>query len=63
MVQFREGLPGGHPYRFVIRDRDRSYSQQMDKDLENLGVKVLRTPVRAPKANSVYERCGQPQAS
>ena len=30
----------------------------MDQGLANLGVRVLRTPVRAPKANSVCERLG-----
>jgi transposase InsO family protein len=58
LQQFREGLPGGHPYRFVIHDRDRIYSQEVDQGLTNLGVVVLRTPVRAPKANSVCERLG-----
>ena len=58
LQQFREALPGDHPYRFVIHDRDRIFSQDVDKSLTNLGVRVLRTPVRAPKANAVCERLG-----
>ena len=51
-------MPGDHPYRFVIHDRDRIFSEDVDKGLTNLGVRVLRTPVRAPKANSLCERLG-----
>ena len=58
LQQFREALPGGHPYRFVIQDRDCIFSESVDQGLANLGVRVLRTPVRAPKANSVCERLG-----
>ena len=56
--QFREALPGGHAYRFVIHDRDSIFSRELDKEVSAMGVRVLRTPVRAPKANSVCERFG-----
>jgi transposase InsO family protein len=58
LQQLREGLPGGHPYRFVIHDRDCIYSQEVDKGLANLGVVALRTPVRAQQANAACERLG-----
>jgi transposase InsO family protein len=58
LQQFREALPGDHPYCFVIHDRDSIFSADVDRSLTNLGVRVLRTPVRAPKANSVCERLG-----
>jgi transposase InsO family protein len=58
LQQFREALPGDHHYRFVIHDRDRIFAAEVDQGLANLGVRVLRTPVRAPKANSVCERLG-----
>src|SRR5260370_39518931 len=58
LQQLREALPGDHPYRFVIHDRDSIFSEEGDKGLTNLGVRVLRTPVRAPKANAVCERLG-----
>ena len=54
--QFREALPGGPPYRFVIHDRDSIFSPELDKAVADMGVRILRTPVRAPKANSVCER-------
>ena len=58
LQQFREGLPADHPYRFAIHDRDSIFSKELDKAVTELGVRVLRTPVRAPKANSVCERFG-----
>ena len=56
LQQFREALPGEHTYRFVIRDRDRIYSKDLDEAVDAMGVRVLRTPVRAPKENSYCER-------
>jgi transposase InsO family protein len=58
LQQFREALPGDHLYRFVIHDRDSIFAKDVDQGLANLGVRVLRTPVRAPKANAVCERVG-----
>jgi transposase InsO family protein len=58
LQQFREALPGDHPYRFLIHDPDRIFAKEVDQGLAHLGVRVLRTPVRAPKANAVCERVG-----
>jgi hypothetical protein len=58
LQQLREALPGEHRYRFVIHDRDSIFSAQLDQAMTDLGVKILRTPVRAPRANSVCERFG-----
>jgi putative transposase len=58
LQQFREALPGGHWYRYLIHDRDSIFSQQLDRSVKEMGVTVLRTPVRAPKANSICERFG-----
>jgi len=58
LQQFREALPGEHAYRFLIHDRDSIFGEEVDQGLTNLGVRVLRTPVRAPKANAVCERVG-----
>ena len=54
--QFREVLAEPHPYRFVIHDRDAIFSTALDGELKNFGVRVLKTPVRAPKANAYCER-------
>ena len=31
--QFREALPGGHAYRFLIHDRDSIFSKELDKQV------------------------------
>jgi putative transposase len=54
--QFREALPGGHPYEYIIHDRDSIFSNRLDQVVKDLGLYVLRTPVRAPKANAICER-------
>jgi putative transposase len=58
LQQFREALPGEHSYRFLIHDRDSVFSKELDHAVGDLGVRVVRTPVRAPKANSICERLG-----
>src|SRR5438552_13349597 len=54
--QFREVLADLHPYRFVIHDRDAIFSSSLDCALNDFGVRVLRTPAQAPKANAYCER-------
>ena len=54
--QFREAIPTDHHYRFLIHDRDSIFSADLDHELKAFGLKVLRTPVQAPKANAYCER-------
>jgi len=55
--QFREAIPSDHSYQFLIHDRDSIFSRELDQQLKNdFNLKVLRTPVRAPKANAYCER-------
>jgi transposase InsO family protein len=56
LQQFREAIPSDHTYRFLIHDRDSIFSAEVDDDLRAFGLKVLRTPVQAPKANAYCER-------
>jgi len=56
LQQFREAIPGDHSYRFVIHDRDSIFSADVDQSLVAFGLRVLRTPMRAPKANAYCER-------
>jgi transposase InsO family protein len=56
LQQFREALTEEHPYRFLIHDRDSIFSKDLDKAVTEMGVRILKTPVRAPKANAVCER-------
>jgi hypothetical protein len=56
MQQFRDAIPADHPYRFLIHDRDSIFSKQVDQGVRNMGLRVLKTPVRTPVANSICER-------
>jgi putative transposase len=56
LQQLREGIPSDHSYRFLIRDRDSIFSAEVDQQLKTFGLRVLRTPARAPKANAYCER-------
>ncbi len=56
LQQFREILAEPHAYRFVLHDRDSLYSAGLDAAVTAMGVRVLRTPVRAPRANAYCER-------
>jgi len=56
LQQFREAIPSDHSYRFLIHDRDSIFSTEVDDELKTFGLKVLRTPVQAPKANAYCER-------
>jgi transposase InsO family protein len=58
LQQSREALPDDHWYRFLIHDRDSIFSKELDQAVADMGVRVLRTALRAPKANSICERLG-----
>jgi transposase InsO family protein len=42
--------------RFLIRDRDSKYSDPFDQVFHSEGIRIVKTPVRAPKANAIAER-------
>lgn len=56
LQQFRAALCDETPYQFVVHDRDRIFSRELDQAVSAIGVQVLRTPIRAPKANANCER-------
>ena len=44
------------PARFLIRDRDSKFTRDFDIVFRSDGIEIVRTPVRAPKANAIAER-------
>jgi putative transposase len=42
--------------RFLIRDRDSKYSGPFDEVFRSEGIRIVKTPVRAPKPNAIAER-------
>ena len=56
LQQLREAIACDHQYRFLIHDRDNIFSNELDKSITHLGIKVIETPYRTPQANSICER-------
>ena len=54
--QLREATPFDERPRFLIRDNDGKYGPEFDRVATASGIRILRTPVRAPRANAVCER-------
>jgi len=54
--QLREAAPFGQAPKYLVRDNDTKYGSQFTAVALGSGIEVLRTPVKAPRANAICER-------
>ena len=54
--QLREATPEGAGPRFLVHDHDAKYGPEVARLAAASGIEVIRTPIRAPRANAIGER-------
>ena len=54
--QLREATADGQGPRFILRDNDSKFGSAFDIVAKATGIEVLRTPIKAPRANAIVER-------
>jgi transposase InsO family protein len=54
--QLREATPYGQKPKFLIRDNDAKFGPAFARLAWASGIRIIRTPVRAPRANAIAER-------
>ena len=54
--QLREATPFGAAPRFLIRDNDGKFGAQFARVAATTRIDIVRTPIRAPRANAIVER-------
>ena len=54
--QLREATPYGQSPKYLIRDHDSKFGPCFARVVKTSGIKLLKTPVQAPRANAICER-------
>jgi hypothetical protein len=57
--QLREATPYGHAPKYLIRDNDSKFGPCFARVATTSTIKILKTPVQAPRANAICERFAQ----
>jgi len=56
LQQLREVVGFDYAHRYLLHDRDSIFATHLDESIKALGLTVLRSPPRCPKANAICER-------
>ena len=56
LQQLREVVGIEDACRYLIHDRDSIFARHLDESIRALGLSVLKSPPRCPKANAICER-------
>jgi putative transposase len=56
LQQLRDALAFSEQYRYLLHDRDCIFAKHLDDSIARLGVVILKSPPRSPKANAICER-------
>ena len=56
LQQLREVVGDGTAHKYLLHDRDAIFGMRLDDSIKALGIEVLSSPVRSPKANAICER-------
>jgi len=54
--QLREAAGFERRYEYLLHDRDSIFATHLDESVKRLGIRVLKSPPRCPKANAICER-------
>jgi transposase InsO family protein len=54
--QLQEAVSCEEQYAYLLHDRDAIFSAELDESIQRLGLRVLKSAPRSPKANSICER-------
>ena len=56
LQQLREVIADADEHKYLIHDPDGIFARHLDNSIRALGLTVLRSPFRSPKANAICER-------
>ena len=56
LQQRREAIEFHNDYGYLLHDRDCIFAAGLDESIKRLGLTILRSPPRSPKANAICER-------
>ena len=56
LQQLREAVGFEERYQYLLHDRDSIFAKHLDESVNRLGIEVLKSPPRCPKANAICER-------